>query len=81
MSISSLGTRTPEVDSQRAIQSLYSLLEEAVVPVGVGLHQGYSLSPVLFITFTDINSRHSQAVSSFSVLQIPSLLFAGDLVL
>uniref|UniRef100_A0A8C6KHS8 Reverse transcriptase domain-containing protein n=1 Tax=Nothobranchius furzeri TaxID=105023 RepID=A0A8C6KHS8_NOTFU len=52
-------------------------------PVRVGLRQGCPLSPILFVTFVDIISRHSQGVEGirFGGLRIRSLLFADDVVL
>uniref|UniRef100_A0A8C6Q6L6 Reverse transcriptase domain-containing protein n=1 Tax=Nothobranchius furzeri TaxID=105023 RepID=A0A8C6Q6L6_NOTFU len=52
-------------------------------PVRVGLRQGCPLSPILFISFMDRISRHSQGVEGirFGGLRIRSLLFADDVVL
>lgn len=52
-------------------------------PVGTGLHQGYPLSPILFITFTNRISRRSQGVEGVQIsgLKIASLLFADEVLL
>ncbi|KAK0154376.1 putative uncharacterized transposon-derived protein F52C9.6 [Merluccius polli] len=52
-------------------------------PVRVGLRQGCTLSPILFIIFMDRISRHSQGVEGvrFGDLRIGSLLFVDDVVL
>uniref|UniRef100_A0A8C6PMX5 Reverse transcriptase domain-containing protein n=1 Tax=Nothobranchius furzeri TaxID=105023 RepID=A0A8C6PMX5_NOTFU len=76
----------------RAVRSLYDRCQSLVriagskscsFPVRVGLHQGCPLSPILFITFMDRISRHSQGVEGirFGGLRISSLLFADDVVL
>ena len=76
----------------RAIQSLYAQSESCVrilgsksdsFPVGVGLCQGCSLSPILFVIFMDRISRRSRGEEGlqFGVLRISSLLFADDVVL
>ncbi|WP_411913715.1 RNA-directed DNA polymerase [Vibrio sp. Y159] len=51
--------------------------------VGVGLHQGCPLSPILFVIFTDRISRRSRGEEGvrFGDLRIASLLFADDVVL
>ena len=51
--------------------------------VRVGLRQCCSLSPILFITFMDRISRHSQGAEGFqfSGVSMLSLLFADDVVL
>ncbi len=51
--------------------------------MGVGLHQGCPLSPVLFVIFMDRISRRSRGEESvrFGDLRIASLLFADDVVL
>uniref|UniRef100_A0A671TEK4 Reverse transcriptase domain-containing protein n=1 Tax=Sparus aurata TaxID=8175 RepID=A0A671TEK4_SPAAU len=76
----------------RAVQSLYdrsrSLVRIAgsksdLFPVHVGLRQGCSLSPVLFIIFNDRISRRSHGPEGiwFGSHWISSLLFADDVVL
>ncbi|TWW62708.1 hypothetical protein D4764_04G0013550 [Takifugu flavidus] len=76
----------------RAVQSLYQRSRSLVriagyktdsFPVRVGLRQGCSLSPVLFITFMDRISRRSRGVEGveFGGRKILSLLFADDVVL
>uniref|UniRef100_A0A8C6LTA7 Reverse transcriptase domain-containing protein n=1 Tax=Nothobranchius furzeri TaxID=105023 RepID=A0A8C6LTA7_NOTFU len=76
----------------RAVRSLYDRCQSLVriagsksgsFPVRVGLRQGCPLSPILFITFMDRVSRHSQGVEGicFGGLRIRSLLFADDVVL
>uniref|UniRef100_A0A8C6KY55 Reverse transcriptase domain-containing protein n=1 Tax=Nothobranchius furzeri TaxID=105023 RepID=A0A8C6KY55_NOTFU len=76
----------------RAVRSLYDRCQSLVriagsksgsFPVRVGLRQGCPLSPILFITFMDRISRHSQGVEGirFGGLRIRSLLFADDVVL
>ena len=52
-------------------------------PVRVGLRQGCPLSQILIMIFMDRISRCSQAAKGvkFIGLQIPSLLFADDMVL
>ena len=52
-------------------------------PVRVGLRQGCSLSPILFIIFMDRISRRSQGIEGvqFGDLRIGSLIFADDVVL
>uniref|UniRef100_A0A8C6P7M2 Reverse transcriptase domain-containing protein n=1 Tax=Nothobranchius furzeri TaxID=105023 RepID=A0A8C6P7M2_NOTFU len=75
-----------------AVRSLYDRCQSLVriagsksgsFPVRVGLRQGCPLSPILFITFMDRISRHSQGVEGirFGGLRIRSLLFADDVVL
>ncbi|TWW76600.1 hypothetical protein D4764_13G0012620 [Takifugu flavidus] len=76
----------------RAVQSLYQRSRSLVrkggcksdsFPVRVGLRQGCTLSPVLFITFMDRISRCSRGVEGveFGGRKISSLLFADDVVL
>uniref|UniRef100_A0A671UC54 ribonuclease H n=1 Tax=Sparus aurata TaxID=8175 RepID=A0A671UC54_SPAAU len=76
----------------RAIQSLYSQSESCVrilgsksdlFQVGVGLHQGCALSPILFVIYMDRISRRSRGMEGLQVgdLKIASLLFADDVVL
>ena len=76
----------------RAIQSLYDQNESCVrVPssksdsfqVRVGLHQGFALSPILFVIFMDRISRRSRGGGGlqFGGLGTSSLLFADDVVL
>ncbi|KAK3563883.1 hypothetical protein QTP86_004822 [Hemibagrus guttatus] len=76
----------------RAVRSLYNQSRSLVriascksdlFPVHVGLRQGCPLSPVLFITFMDRISRHSQGLEGvwFGDHRISSLLFADDDVL
>ena len=64
----------------RAIQSLYN---PCTSKVRVGLRQGCTLSPILFVTFMDRISRRSQGGEGLQlgVLGISSLLFADDVVL
>ena len=74
------------------IQSLYAQSESCVrilgsksdsFPVGVGLRQGCTFSPILFVIFMDRISRRSRGEEGlqFGVLRISSLLFADDVVL
>ena len=76
----------------RAVHSLYERSQSLVrlassttesFLVRVGFHQGCSLSPILFITFMDRISRHSQGVKEdqFGNLRIRSLHFVNELVL
>uniref|UniRef100_A0A8C6W0Z1 Reverse transcriptase domain-containing protein n=1 Tax=Nothobranchius furzeri TaxID=105023 RepID=A0A8C6W0Z1_NOTFU len=76
----------------RAVRSLYDRCQSLVriagsksgsFPVRVGLCQDCPLSPILFITFMDRISRHSQGVEGicFGGLRIRSLLFADHVVL
>uniref|UniRef100_A0A8C6M1L2 Reverse transcriptase domain-containing protein n=1 Tax=Nothobranchius furzeri TaxID=105023 RepID=A0A8C6M1L2_NOTFU len=75
-----------------AVRSLYDRCQSLVriagsksgsFPVRAGLRHGCPLSPILFITFMDRISRHSQGVEGirFAGLRIRSLLFADDVVL
>ncbi|KAK3528654.1 hypothetical protein QTP70_007199 [Hemibagrus guttatus] len=76
----------------RAVRSLYNRSRSLVriascksdlFPVHVGLRQGCSLSPVLFIVFMDRISRYSQGLEEvqFGDHRISSLIFADDVVL
>ncbi|KAK3521856.1 hypothetical protein QTP70_018587 [Hemibagrus guttatus] len=76
----------------RAVRSLYNRSRSLVCiascksdlfPVHVGLRQGCSLSPVLFIVFMDRISRRSQGLEGvrFGDHRISSLIFADDVVL
>ncbi|KAK3506381.1 hypothetical protein QTP70_003644, partial [Hemibagrus guttatus] len=76
----------------RAVRSLYNRSSSLVriascksnlFPVHVGLRQGCSLSPVLFIVFMDRISRRSQGLEGvrFGDHGISSLIFADDVVL
>ncbi|KAK3513052.1 hypothetical protein QTP70_000210 [Hemibagrus guttatus] len=76
----------------RAVRSLYNRSRSLVriascksdlFQVHVGLRQGCSLSPVLFIVFMDRISRRSQGLEGvrFGDHRISSLIFADDVVL
>ena len=76
----------------RAIRSLYSRSESCVrilgtksssFPVSVGLRQGCTLSPILFLIFMDRISRRSRGEEGvqYGGLRIASLLFVDDVVL
>ena len=75
-----------------AVQSLYKQSESLVCIVGcklglfsvrVGLRQGCSLSPLLFMMFMDRISRRSQGAEGFRFggLRISSVLFLDNVVL
>ena len=75
----------------RAVRSLYDQSQSLVriagksdsFPMRVGLRQGCPLSPLMFLTFMDIISRHSQVIEGvrFRDLRIGALLFADGVVL